>query len=251
MKIIFLASKDLSWLWNLGFHFPKLDYRQWLKVHIFSIWEIQTSRRIQHVGFIVKQSVTQGRNCPEILGSPSSRQLVQLQLFSQIFEILDPPFNFILPKIVWIHELCFEVNCFHAFRKIANVWNSFGLWNLKFDLKMLSFYMWFLSLISEVYFSFSPLFWRWDQFFKPLHNLKIFRALNVFMLFLRHIWNFYDCKSEAIVWFFSTIPAPERTKCPPYNCSTRQCFFMIFVDMFSYHGTHSLFIFCHCSSRTN
>ena len=56
----------------------------------------------------------------------------------------------ILPKIVWIHELCFcfpcatsldcfEVNYFHAFQKIACVYNCFGLWNLKFYLKMLSF----------------------------------------------------------------------------------------------------------------
>ena len=29
------------------------------------------------------------------LGSPGSRQLLQLQLFSQIFEILDPPVNFL------------------------------------------------------------------------------------------------------------------------------------------------------------
>ena len=58
MKLIFLASRELYWLGNIGFHSPKLDYHQWLKVHIFSIWEIQTSRRIQHVGFIVKQSVT-------------------------------------------------------------------------------------------------------------------------------------------------------------------------------------------------
>ena len=40
MKFIFMASKELSWLWNLGFHFPKLDYHQWLKVHTFAIWEI-------------------------------------------------------------------------------------------------------------------------------------------------------------------------------------------------------------------
>ena len=52
MKLIFLASKELSWLWNLGFHFPELDYPQWLKVHISAIWEIHTSRRIQHVGFL-------------------------------------------------------------------------------------------------------------------------------------------------------------------------------------------------------
>ena len=58
MKLIFLSSKELSWLWNIGFHFHKLDHHQWLKVHIFAIWEIQTSRIIQHVGFIFKQFVT-------------------------------------------------------------------------------------------------------------------------------------------------------------------------------------------------
>ena len=40
MKLIFLASKELSWLWNLGFHFPNLDYHQWLKVH--TLEEIST-----------------------------------------------------------------------------------------------------------------------------------------------------------------------------------------------------------------
>ena len=32
--------------------------------------------------------------------------MLQLQLFSQIFKILEPLFNFILPKSVWIPELC-------------------------------------------------------------------------------------------------------------------------------------------------
>ena len=41
MQLIFRDSKELSWIWNLGFHFPKLDYHQWLKVHTFSIWEIR------------------------------------------------------------------------------------------------------------------------------------------------------------------------------------------------------------------
>ena len=39
---------DLEILFFLS---PKLDYHQWLKVHIFSIWEIQTSGRIQHVRY--------------------------------------------------------------------------------------------------------------------------------------------------------------------------------------------------------
>ena len=37
MKFILLASKELSLLGNLGFHFPKLDYPQCLKVHIFPL----------------------------------------------------------------------------------------------------------------------------------------------------------------------------------------------------------------------
>ena len=40
------------------------------------------------------------------LGSPGSRQLLQLQHFPKFFKILDPPFNFILPRSVWIPELC-------------------------------------------------------------------------------------------------------------------------------------------------
>ena len=36
----------------LGSIFLKLDYHQCLKVHIFSIGEIQTTKRIQHVVFI-------------------------------------------------------------------------------------------------------------------------------------------------------------------------------------------------------
>ena len=109
MKLIFLASKELPWLWNIGFHFPKLDYHQWLKVHIFSIWEIQTSRIIQHVGFIVKTVCYLRKKLSRDLGSPASRQLLQLQRFPNFFKILDPLFNFILPGNVWIAELCFSL----------------------------------------------------------------------------------------------------------------------------------------------
>ena len=58
MKFIYLASKELSWRWDFGFHFLNVDYHQWLKVHIFAIIGIQTSRRFQHVSFTTKQSVT-------------------------------------------------------------------------------------------------------------------------------------------------------------------------------------------------
>ena len=49
-----MPSRELSWRGSLGFLSPKSDYHQWLKVHIFAIWEIHTSERIQHIGFIVK-----------------------------------------------------------------------------------------------------------------------------------------------------------------------------------------------------
>ena len=91
MKLIFLASKELCWIWNLGFHFPKLDYHQWLKVHTFAIWKIQTSRRIQHVGFIVKWSVTLGRNCPEIWVHQVVANCCSCNCFPKFFKILDPP----------------------------------------------------------------------------------------------------------------------------------------------------------------
>ena len=54
----FLGLERVTLTLKSWFPFPKLDYSQWLKVHIFSIWEIQMSRRIQHVRFIVKQFVT-------------------------------------------------------------------------------------------------------------------------------------------------------------------------------------------------
>ena len=76
MKLIFLSSKELYWLWNLGFHFPKLDYHQLLKVHTFSIWEIQTSRKIQHVGFIVKIVCFSKKKLSRDLCSPGSCQLL-------------------------------------------------------------------------------------------------------------------------------------------------------------------------------
>ena len=41
------ASTELSGLENLGFHSPKLDYHQWIKVPTFAIWEIQIAGRIQ------------------------------------------------------------------------------------------------------------------------------------------------------------------------------------------------------------
>ena len=46
-EIHLLASKELSWLENPGFHPPTLYYHQWLKVHIFSFWEIHIAGRIQ------------------------------------------------------------------------------------------------------------------------------------------------------------------------------------------------------------
>ena len=57
--------------------------------------------------FIVKKICCSKKKFSRDLGSPGSRQLLQLQLFPNFFNILDPPFNFIFPRIVWIAELYF------------------------------------------------------------------------------------------------------------------------------------------------
>ena len=67
----------------LVFILPKLDYHQWLKVHTYAIWEIQTSRRMQHVG-IIKTVYCSKNKLSRDLCSPGSHQLLQLQSVSQI-----------------------------------------------------------------------------------------------------------------------------------------------------------------------
>ena len=110
------------------------------------------------------------------LGSPGSRPLLQLQLFSNFFEILDPPFNFILPKFVWIHELCLFSLCYKFGLFWGQLFSCFSenclclqlLWVVEFKVlfeNVVLWSEWFLSLISEVYFSFSPLFRRWNKKF--------------------------------------------------------------------------------------
>ena len=97
MKLIFLASKELSWLWNLGFHFPKLDYHQWLKYIYIPFGK---SRYLEEFSRLVlsKQSVDQRRYCPEICVRQVVANCCSCKLFSQICKILDPSFN-LLPQI--------------------------------------------------------------------------------------------------------------------------------------------------------
>ena len=64
---------------------------------------------------------------------------------------------FILPRIIWNHELCFcfpsatnldyfEVDCVHVFHKIAYVWNCFecGIWSLVLKISLWSVISFFL-----------------------------------------------------------------------------------------------------------
>ena len=53
-----------------------------------------------------KQSVDQGRYCPEICVRQVVANCCSCNLFSQIFQILDPPFDFIFPGIVWFPGIC-------------------------------------------------------------------------------------------------------------------------------------------------
>ena len=146
------------------------------------------------------------------LGSLSSHQLLQLQLFFLKFlKFWTVLLILILPKMVWIHELyfcfpsatsldCFEVNCFHAFQKIAYVWNCFGLWILKFDLKLLSFDLWFHPLISKFYFSCSSLFWKWNKLFHHC-PAEILLELNFFL-----VWLFRGHLNNALEPYFHMGP---------------------------------------------
>ena len=55
-------------------------------MHVFVIIGIQASRRIQPMSLMTKQSITERRVDSEIWGSPSSRQLLQLQRFPKILK---------------------------------------------------------------------------------------------------------------------------------------------------------------------
>ena len=59
-----------------------------------------------------------------------SEFLLQLQLFPKFFKILDPPFNFILPRFIWFPELYFS--------------STTNLDFLEFDLRSI------VSFVSEV-----------------------------------------------------------------------------------------------------
>ena len=67
-----------------------------IKVHTSIIWEIQTSRRIQHVGTYCQIVCYLKNKLSRDLCSPGSRQLLQLQIFPKFLKILDPPFDFYL-----------------------------------------------------------------------------------------------------------------------------------------------------------
>ena len=136
------------------------------------------------------------------LGSPGSRQLLQLQLFPKFKKKFGTSFWFYLSWIcfgflnsivillqVWILWGWIEVDCFPSFRKLNDyffVCQCFWLWTLKFDLKMMSFwYEWFPSLLLEFYLclnkKFSSLCCRYfkaETKFSITSQLKVFWKLN-------------------------------------------------------------------------
>ena len=98
------------------------------------------------LGFIIQTVCCSKKNFSRDLGSPGSRQLLQLQLFPNfffkfwtlllisfflgLFGLLNSVFVFPLLQI-WIVWSWSEVNCFHAFRETVFVYQCFGLWGLK------------------------------------------------------------------------------------------------------------------------
>ena len=69
-------------------------------MHVFTILGIQACRRIQLMGLMIKQSFTGRKVDSKIWGSPGSRQLLQLQHFPKIQQILGPSFFFLLNSLV-------------------------------------------------------------------------------------------------------------------------------------------------------
>ena len=133
MKLIFLASKELSWLWNLGFHFPKLDYHQWLKVHTFAIWEIRHLEEFNMLVLLSKQFVAQWRSCPEICVHQVVTNCCSCNFFPKFLKFwtlllilsyleLFGFLNFVFPLLqFWIFWRWIEVNYFPSFRKLNDL----------------------------------------------------------------------------------------------------------------------------------
>ena len=123
----------------------------------------QTSRRIQHVGFIVKTVCCSKNKFSRDLGSPGSRQLLQLQWFSKIFKILDPPCWF-FPSFIWFLELC----CFFA--TILNFFLSLNLGKLSPSFRKLDDLN--LPLSSQSFWLWSFLFFYVDDFVLALSEVS-------------------------------------------------------------------------------
>ena len=115
----------------LVFIFPKLDYHQWLKVHTFAIWEIQTSRRMQHVG-IIKTVCCSKKKLSRDLCSPGSRQLLQLQHFPNFLKILGTSFYFYLAwdcLVSWnLSFLCYKFWSFEVRSRLKCFFLHFEIW---------------------------------------------------------------------------------------------------------------------------
>ena len=115
---------------------PKLDYHQWLKYIHLSFGKSIHLEEFNMLVFIVKIVYWSKKKLPRDLCSPGSRQLLQMQPFSQIFQILDP-LDFILPGIVWFPEICHSsaIN-FDFLKTVEFVYFQ----SLTFSLPMILFY---------------------------------------------------------------------------------------------------------------
>ena len=150
MKFIFLASKELSWLWNLGFHFPKSDYHQWLKYMYFQFGK---SRHIEEFNMLVllSNSLLLKEEIVQRSGFTRWSPIVAAAtFFPNFWKILDPHFDFIFPGFILFPELCFfpllqiwiflSLNwgqLFPLFRKLDD---------LNFPLSSQSFWLWSLFI---------------------------------------------------------------------------------------------------------
>ena len=123
MKLILLASEEWSWLRNLGFHFPKLDYPQCLKVHILPFGK---SIYLEEFNMVVYyQTVCYSRKkLSRGLGSPGSRQLLRPQLFFPNFLNFGPLTTTFWPKIR-------QPSCHIFDTSLSHVWHFGFFWSVE------------------------------------------------------------------------------------------------------------------------
>ena len=138
----------------------KLDWYQWLKYIHLSFGRSGHLEEFSMLVFIVKTVYCSKKKSSRDMGSPDSHQLLQLQLSSQIFKILDPLCWFYLALFYCFPELgcsfatILDFPGFELSSIVYHFWrmNDYFLSTNAFDYEVWSFWLmdWFPLSLSEI-----------------------------------------------------------------------------------------------------